>query len=224
MKQVLKDYGPTIGIIIVLVICYFSIPSFQAEVDQAYSVMSSGDRPQVVEYVDSYGWWGPLVVIVLMTVQMFLVIVPSWLLMIVAILAYGSWWGSLLAVVAVVVASTVGHLLGKQLGEDAVTRLVGEKTSEKLTGFIDKHGSAGVIIFRLAPFLSNDGISFIAGALGMRYWRFMLATLAGIIPLTALLAYFVDDMDSLKRILLWITGISVVGYVAYVLIRKNRSK
>ena len=224
MKKALKEYGPTLGILLILVICYFTIPAFEAEVNQAYAVLSSGDRPRVVSYVDSYGWWGPVVVIVLMTIQMFLVIVPSWLLMIVAILAYGWWWGSLLAVVAVVVASTVGHILGKQLGEDAVSRLVGEKTSRKLSNFIDKHGSAGVIIFRLAPFLSNDGISFIAGALGMRYWRFMLATLVGIIPLTALLAYFVYDMDSLQRILLWITGISVVGYVAYVLIRKNRSE
>ena len=46
-----------------------------------------------------------------MVVQMFLLFIPSLLLMLVAIFAYGLVWGSLLALLAVPVASTAGYAL-----------------------------------------------------------------------------------------------------------------
>ncbi|NJB84384.1 putative membrane protein YdjX (TVP38/TMEM64 family) [Lewinella marina] len=217
-------YGISGLLLAAAIVSYFAVPSFQAEVQQAYSILSSGDKPRITEYVRGFGFWGPLVVITLMTLQMFLIVVPSWLLMIIAILAYGSWWGSLLSVLAVTVASTVGYAVGKALSRAALTNLVGRRTEAKLEKTVNDYGTGAVVLFRLAPFLSNDAISFVAGMLKMGYFRFILATLAGIVPLTVLLAFFSQDIEQLKSILVWVGGVGLALYIVYLLVQYSRQK
>ncbi|MGB3799012.1 MAG: VTT domain-containing protein [Lewinella sp.] len=206
----------TSGLVVVgLIGAYFIFPGFQSGVQEAYAVVSSGDNQRITAYVRQFGFWGPLVVILIMTVQMFLIVVPSWLLMIIAVLAYGPWWGGVLSVVAVTVASTIGYVLGMGLSEASLSKLVGQKTEKKLESTVNEYGSGAVVLFRLAPFLSNDAISFVAGMLKMGYLRFILATLAGIIPLTVLIAFFSQDINQLKSILVWVGGIGLGLYVIY---------
>ncbi len=198
-----------------LVGAYFIFPGFQAGVQEGYAVVTSGDNQRIMAYVRQFGFWGPLVVILIMTIQMFLIVVPSWLLMIIAILAYGPWWGGLLSVLAVTIASTIGYSIGMGLSEASLTKLVGEKSEKKLQHTVNKYGSGAVVLFRLAPFLSNDAISFVAGMVKMGYIRFISATLAGIIPLTILIAFFSQDIEQLKSILIWVGGVGLGLYVIY---------
>ena len=206
-------------IVVALVAAYFLVPNFHAEVREAYTVVASGERQRITGYVRQYGFWGPLVVVLIMVVQMFLIVVPSWLLMIIAILAYGPWWGGLLSVVAVAVASTVGYCIGRGLSEASLTMLIGRGAERKLEVTVNDYGSGAIVLFRLAPFLSNDAISFVAGMVRMGYIRFLLATLAGIIPLTILIAFFSQDIDRLKTILVWVGGIGLGAYLAYLAYR-----
>jgi len=201
---------------------YFILPSFQSFVDKTYRILSSGDQQRVTSYMQSFGFWGAAMIVVLMVVQMFLIVVPSWLLMIVAVLAYGPWWGGLLSVVAVTVASTIGYFIGINLSDITVYRIIGQKAEQKMERYLEQYGVGAVVIFRLAPFLSNDAISFVAGMLRMGYWRFIGATLAGIIPLSALIAYFGKDAGQLETGLMWIGGISLALYIAYIVYRQWR--
>jgi membrane protein YqaA with SNARE-associated domain len=90
--------------------------------------------------------------------------------------------------------------------------------------FIEDYGFWAVIVTRLAPFLSNDAISFVAGMLRMGYWRFIGATLLGITPLTIFVAWLGEDNDRLKSGLIWASVISIVGFVAYVWWDRRRKK
>ena len=47
-----------------------------------------------------------------------------------------------------------------------------------------------VFVTRLLPFLSFDIVSYFAGLTVLSFWRFSLATLAGIAPSSFLLAHF----------------------------------
>ncbi len=49
---------------------------------------------------------------------------------------------------------------------------------------------------RLLPFISFDLVSFAAGLTPLTWLRFVLATLAGIIPASFLLAHFGDEIAS----------------------------
>lgn len=212
------------SLIAAAVASYFLIPDFQSFVDTTYRILTSNDRQRISEYMKGFGFWGPLVIVVTMIVQMFLIVVPSWLLMIVSVLAYGQFWGAVLSVVAVFVASTVGYFIGKALSEATINKLLGEKTERKMQDYIDQYGFGAVIIFRLAPFLSNDAISIIGGMLRMGYWKFIGATMLGIIPLSILIAFFGENTSTLKTGLLWVGGISLLLYIAYIIYEQRKKK
>ncbi len=208
------------AIIACLVASYFVFPGVQQAMKEGWEVLTSGDRQRISEWVSGFGFWGPFLIILAMVVQMFLVVVNVVLLMLVAILAYGSVWGSVIAVVAVVVASTIGYMIGRSVGQTGVRKLIGSKAEKQVSGFVEKYGIWAIIAARISPFLSNDAVSFVAGLAGMSFPRFMIATLAGIVPLTILLAWLGENYERLKTGLIWVGGVSLVLFIAYVLYDK----
>jgi uncharacterized membrane protein YdjX (TVP38/TMEM64 family) len=208
-------------IIASLVISYFTVDGFKNFIDKAYTILSSGDKQRISEWVNQFGFWGPLLIVVIMIAQMFLIVIPSPLIMVVAVLAYGAWWGSVISYASVFVASTVGYWIGHAAGDSLIDNLLGKSKREKTTEYVERYGVWAVILARVSPFLSNDAISFIGGLIRMGYFKFMLATTIGIIPLIGLIAYLGEDMDKLKNSLYWISGIGIVVFALYLLYQKN---
>lgn len=206
----------SLGILAILILCYVTIPSFQDFLKEAWSVLTSEDEDRIREWVDRFGFFGPIVLIMAMVAQMFLIIIPSIMLMVVAILAYGPVWGSVIVLIAIFSASSIGYSIGTYFGSDMVARLIGGKTEDKISDFIKDYGFWAVSITRLNPFLSNDAISFVAGLLGMGYWKFIGATLIGIAPLTLFIAILGESTDGLKTGLLWGSLISLFLFGLYV--------
>ena len=204
-----------------LVISYFTVDAYKEFIDKAYNILTSGDKQRISEWVNQFGFWGPLLIVAIMIAQMFLLVIPSPLLMVVSVLAYGPWWGSLISYVSVFVASTVGYWIGHAAGASIIDNLLGKSKREKTAGYVKDYGVWAVILARLSPFLSNDAISFIGGLIRMGYFKFMLATTIGIVPLIGLIAYLGEDMDKLKNSLYWISGIGFVVFAIYILYRKN---
>ncbi len=222
-----KDHIPlliTVSFLVVLGGCYFLIPEFQQTVNEAFQVFKSGDQQKIHDLISQLGAWGPFIIVVAMVMQMFLIVIPSVLLMLVATLAYGPWWGSLLAFSSILVASSIGYWMGNFAHESIVDRLIGKKTKEKMNHYMEVYGAWVVVIARINPFLSNDAVSFLAGLGKMKYIKFILATSAGILPLIVLLAFLGENLDQLKVILLWISGIGVLAGLVYFLYRKKFKK
>lgn len=206
----------------IVVVCYFTIPTVKDFFNEAWNVLTSDDETRIKNWVEGFGWLGPIVIILAMVAQMFLLVIPTILLMIVAILAYGPIWGSVIIFIAVFVASSVGYFIGKYLGTEMITNLLGEKTIKKVSSFLEDYGFWAVVITRINPFLSNDAISFVAGILKMNYWKFITATILGIAPLTLLIAVTGENIDSLKMGLLWGSVISLLIFGIYIWWDKKR--
>ncbi|CAM3527706.1 TVP38/TMEM64 family protein [Zobellia roscoffensis] len=202
--------------IVLLVIGYFTIPEMESFFNEAWQVLTSGNRKEVENWVSQFGAWGPVILILAMIAQMFMIVVPSIMLMVASILAYGPIWGSILILGAVFSASSVGYLIGKILGQDRVERIIGRKTENKVANFLEDYGFWAVIITRLNPFLSNDAISFVGGILRMGYWKFIGATLIGITPLTIFIAILGRSTNSMKSGLLWGSLVSLALFLFYV--------
>jgi len=206
----------------VLVLCYFTVPAVKEFFNQAWSVLTSDDEARIKSWVEGFGFFGPLVIILAMVVQMFLLVIPTILLMIVAILAYGPFWGSVIILVAVLVASSVGYFIGKYLSTEIISGVLGEKTLKKVSSFLEDYGFWAVVITRINPFLSNDAISFVAGILKMKFWKFITATIVGILPLKILIAIMGRNTESLKNGLLWGSLISLLIFGLYIWWDKKR--
>jgi len=214
------------GLILIgaLIGSYFLFPSVEQFFNQAWSVLTSDDQQRIKQWVDGFGWIGPLILILAMILQMFMIVIPTIVLMVVAILAYGPVWGSVLVLVAVWSASTVGYIFGRYFGPTLVERLIGNKAEEKVAGFLEDYGFWAIVITRINPFLSNDAISFVAGILSMRYWKFAAATLVGIAPLTILIAVIGQRTDQLESGLLWGSVASLIVFGGYIYWDKKKKK
>lgn len=217
--SVKKSKAPLIvsGIIIAaLIAAYFLIPEVRDFFINAWDVLTSNDEERITEWVSQFGWMGPTMLILAMVAQMFLIVIPSVALMVVSILAYGPFFGSLIIFAAIFSASSVGYFIGRYFGPVIVQKLIGSKNENKIEDFINDYGFWAVIVTRINPFLSNDAISFVGGILKMGYWRFIGATLVGIAPLTIFIAIIGKSTDGLKTGLLWGSIVSLFIFILYV--------
>lgn len=212
----------SLGIILVLVGCYFLIPDFQNGINNAFVVLTSDDQERIHDWVKQFGAWGPIVIILGMTGQMFALVIPNLLLFIIAIVCYGPVWGGLICLTGVFISSSIGYLIGRKLGPRAVDRFVSENTQEKIKVFIERYGSKAIAIARLSSF-SSDGISFAAGILEVGYKKYIIATLTGIIPLITLLGIYGKN-GNVERALIWVAAISLAALIVYILIDKRKRR
>ena len=199
-------------IILTLVILYFLHPPFQEGAKETWAILMSEDEQRIHDYVKRFGIWGPIAIIVFTILQMFLIIFPSFLPIIIAVRAYGFWYGVLISLIGVGLSSTLGYYLSRRLKG----LLLSQKKYEKMKFWMDDYGFGTVVLFRISPFFSNDGISFIAGFFKMSFRKFLLATYAGMIPLCFAVAYFSKDLDRLKVGLYWIGGVGAALYALYI--------
>ncbi len=210
------------GLLLGGVLCYFLVNDFRQFVDEAFRILTSDDEARIKEWVSDFGAWGPVFIVVAMIAQMFLIVIPSVVLMVVSTLAYGPLWGSLLSCLAVLIASSLAYFIGLHAGYALIARLIGKKAEEKVEHYIQEYGVWAIVLFRVSPFLSNDAISFVAGIGEMRYPKFILATAAGIIPLIAVIAYVGQDTETLEKSMLWVTGATVLGFAVYLIYRRTK--
>lgn len=204
-------------LIVSLVAMYFLWPDFQNFSNRAYSLFASGNQERIRDWVEGFGFWGPVIIFALMIFQTLLAFIPSVLIMVVAVLAYGPVWGGLLAWGGLTMAAMVAYGIGRALGPVTVYKLIGQKTEQKVENLVQRYGVWGIIAARISPALSTDATSYAAGLLKMSFWRFLFATAIGILPLAALISFLGRDIDRLKTTLIWVSIISLVVFIGYVI-------
>ena len=205
-----------------LVIIYWTIPSFQAFIKEAFDVLTSDDEERIKTWVAKFKLFGPLTLILVMIIQMFLFVVPNVFVMMVAIISYGPFWGAVISFVGVFASSSVGYLIGKYLGPVTVHKLMSDQVRKKTAAFIKRYGVTAIAITRISSF-SNDSLSIVAGLLKMNYRKYILATLGGITPLIVLLAIYGKN-GKILRSLIWIAALSLIVLIIYIILNERRRK
>ena len=135
------------------------------------------------------GLWGPVLIVTLMTLAVVASPIPSAPIALAAGAAYGHLWGTVQVVIGAELGALIAFCLARVLGHDVLRRVFGDRVDAGLLGS-QTALTATVLASRLMPFVSFDVISYAAGLSRLHAWRFALATLAGIIPASFLLAHF----------------------------------
>ena len=157
------------------------------------------------------GLWGPIVIVTLMTIAVVASPIPSAPIALAAGAAYGHVWGTVQVVIGAELGALIAFGLARVLGHDALRRVFGDRVDAGLLGS-QAALTATVFASRLMPFVSFDMVSYAAGVSQLHAWRFALATLAGIIPASFLLAHFGGEAVSgdLGRATWAVLGIGLV--------------
>ncbi|MGA1940823.1 TVP38/TMEM64 family protein [Arcobacter sp. YIC-310] len=211
---------------ILMIILYFINDSFKNNINELWEVFNTGNKEEISNHIKSYGIWGAVILILIMVFQLFLVVFPSWLPMIIAALVYGFIPSILISLTGVFLASTLAYVIGSSLSENTLKKYISEKNFDKLDFWVNNYGFFSVVIFRISPFLSNDGVSLIAGVLGMKYLKFISATILGIAPLAIAISFFSSNIDELKEGLYYISALGILIYAVFIYFdyKKRRTK
>ena len=94
-------------------------------------------------------------------------------------------------VIGAELGAVIAFLIARWLGYEAVRRWSG---ADRMMSYLSRERSqlwlmAVVFVSRLLPFVSFDAVSYAAGLTPLSFWRFALATVVGIIPVSFLLTY-----------------------------------
>jgi uncharacterized membrane protein YdjX (TVP38/TMEM64 family) len=143
----------------------------------------------IPDMIDSAGAFGPLVIILLLAAEIVASPLPSAPIALAAGAAYGHTAGAIYVAIGSELGSTIAFLIARYLGRGTVVSLLGSKAE---VGLLGSQNALTLIVFssRLLPFISFDAMSYAAGLSNLHTWRFLLATLAGILPASFLLAHF----------------------------------
>jgi uncharacterized membrane protein YdjX (TVP38/TMEM64 family) len=159
------------------------------EVIRAMQILASGETATLRDYITSYGAWAAVVSALLMILQALAAPVPAFLLTFANGLAFGFAWGVLLTLVSATLAAAVCFGLARVLGRGAVEALVGPHGLARADRFFEYYGAWAVLIARLIPIVSFDGVSYAAGLTRVGFWPFLGATLVGMAPATMAYTY-----------------------------------
>ncbi len=181
----------------------------------------------LVSWVGRVGLWGPVLIVGLMAIAVVASPIPSAPIALASGAAYGHYFGTGYVVLGAELGAMIAFALSRFLGRDVVRKWFGDRFEVGLLG--SQHAlMASVFISRLLPFVSFDMISYAAGLSCLHAWRFALATLAGILPASFVLAHLGYEATSGELgISLWtVFGLGFITLVPIVIgaIRKMASQ
>ncbi len=149
--------------------------------------LSDGQTLQL--WLEQFARLGPIALILLMALAIVVNPIPSAPIALAAGAVFGHGWGTLYLVLGAELGAIIAFGIARFVGYDTLRKCFGEKIELGLWG--DQNRLAALIfISRLMPFISFDLVSYAAGLTAIRFWRFAVATLLGLIPMSFLLAHF----------------------------------
>ena len=178
------------------------------------------DMELLIIRVRGLGVVGPLLVIGLMVLAIVFNPLPSAPIALAAGAVYGHSLGTIYIVTGAEIGAIVAFLIARVAGYEISKKYLGKKLS------LNRFGSqralmTAVFISRLIPFMSFDLVSYMAGLSPLKLWRFALATLLGLMPVSFALAHLggkVVDADSsnLIGVILALGLVTAIPLIIYI--------
>jgi uncharacterized membrane protein YdjX (TVP38/TMEM64 family) len=168
--------------------------------------------------IERLGLAGPVLIVGLMMVAIVISPIPSAPIALAAGAVYGHYWGTLYVAVGAESGALIAFGLARLLGAGAIQSWLGARPAATLLDrFYHSQNALAAMVFatRLMPFLSFDVISYAAGLTPLKTWRFAVATLLGIIPVSFFLTHFGDTMATGDLRALGVTFL-VLGFVTVI--------
>ncbi len=178
---------------------------------QSGAITAIRDSSALKPNITALGAWGPVAVIALMALAILISPIPSAPIALAAGAAYGHTWGTLYVLAGAELGALAAFGIARLVGHELLRHWFGDRLA---LGWVGSQNMLMGIVFasRLLPFISFDLISYAAGLTVLSFWRFALATLAGVAPASFLLAHFGGEIATGKsdRILLATAGLGLL--------------
>lgn len=159
-----------------------------------FPLLTEGEKLQ--SFCINAGWYGPFIIIGFMTVAVVISPVPSAPIALASGMVYGNIWGTIFVVIGAEAGAVIAFGIARLAGYEFLKKWIGNKV--KSARILGSQTVMMTIVFfsRLLPFISFDIVSYAAGLTPLTFWRFAIATLAGIIPMSFLLSHIGQEVGT----------------------------
>lgn len=206
-----------IAIIVLTVVLYFAIPSFNATMNNFVSKLGSLNLESVIELIRGYGAYAAVVSFFLMILQSILSPIPALLITLSNAAVFGWWKGALLSFWSSMVGAALCFYIARTLGRDVVEKITTKTGLAKVDEFFERYGKNSILICRLLPFVSFDIVSYAAGLTPIKFWDFFIATGLGQLPATVVYSYLGNLAGSTKTIFISIVCVVALSALVYMI-------
>lgn len=173
-------------------------------------------EPLINGWMSQAGAGSALIMMALLGADLFLPI-PSSLIMVLSGAAFGVLWGSLFSLVGSIGGEWLGFEIVRRYGQRASSKIVGEEELERLSRVFARHGMSVVVVTRALPVVMET-MSVAAGLSKMSRSSFLLASLAGTVPIAGVYAYagaMSRQTGSLLPAIVMLVAVAAFGWVLY---------
>lgn len=138
-------------------------------------------------WLNGQGVWGPVFLFLMMVLAVVVGPIPTLPVSAASGLAFGVLWGTLLAAAGALVGAMIAFSVARILGREALKKTLSANPvfasdgSQRLLFWM-------VFLTRLIPLFSFALISYAAGVTAIHGWRFAVASLLGMLPMTFVFA------------------------------------
>lgn len=206
-----------LAIILILVILYFALPSFNATMNNFITKLGSLNLDAVVELIRGYGVYAAIISFILMILQSVLAPIPALLITLANAAVFGWWKGALLSFWSAMAGAALCFYIARTLGRDYVEKVVTKTGLAKVDEFFERYGKNSILICRLLPFVSFDIVSYAAGLTPIKFWDFFIATGLGQLPATIVYSYLGNLAGSTKTIFISIVCVVALSALVYMI-------
>jgi len=138
-----------------------------------------GNREAVAVFIQNLGIWGPLVLITLLVLQVFLAFIPGQALMLACGYVYGFGAGFLIAWFGLFAGGEAAFFLARKYGRVFAERWISPQVLSKWDKASDGQGIGFFATSLVLPVFPNDAMCYVAGLGKISSRRFTLANALG---------------------------------------------
>ena len=142
-------------------------------------------------FLQTAGFWAPLVFIVIYTIGVCLFI-PGTLLTGLGAAIFGPYWGFVYVWFGAMLGASAAFVIGRTLGRDFAASLIGDRL-KKYDEAIERNGFATVLYLRLVYFPFTP-MNFGMGLTRVRFWDYFFGTGLGILVGTFIFTFFIGTL------------------------------
>lgn len=194
----------------------------------AYERWFPWEQSEIEEWIDGFGFWGPVIYILVFALSMLFAPVPTAPMPLIASAVFGPVLGFFYTIIATAIGSTICFWVARRLGRPVLRRFASQRAVDRIDQLGARLGVRLLIVMRLFPVAGVDYVSYAAGLTQMRFLTYIVISVLASSPILILAAVLGDAVLERNRELLLGAGLGVAAFfalpVAWVWWRRRRER
>ena len=175
-------------------------------------------RDQIRNYLGNFGPYAPIIFVCISTIPVIVTPLNHSIFGLAAGFIYGPWLGFLLNLIAKLVGTLVNFGIGSIIGKVTLRRWASDEVVRDYDHLFEK-GKIALFLLYFVPFLTNDMLSYFAGASNLSFRTFFIIMFFGHMGTSFSLAYIGSGAKLNDPFLVGILVVVAIASIIYFYIR-----